>query len=89
MVLGTYLLFSSLEFQGEVILEPLQQSVSAQAQGAFGSFWARERTCRQAPSTATTCDVLETSQPRGSRYLLIKELGLKDRDHYGIWGLSP
>ena len=25
---------------------------------------------------------------RGSRYL-IKELGLKDHDHHGFWGLSP
>ena len=27
--------------------------------------------------------------PRGSRYLIIKELGLKDHDYYGFWGLSP
>ena len=27
--------------------------------------------------------------PRGSRYLIIKELGLKDQDYYGFWGLSP
>ena len=25
--------------------------------------------------------------PRGSRYLTIKELGLKDHEHYGFWGL--
>ena len=25
--------------------------------------------------------------PRGSRYLIIKELGLKDHDYYGLWGL--
>ena len=29
------------------------------------------------------------SEPRGCRYLMIKELGLKDHDHYGFWGLSP
>ena len=27
--------------------------------------------------------------PRGSRYLLIRELGPKDFDYYGFWGLSP
>ena len=27
--------------------------------------------------------------PKGSRYLIIKELGLKDHDHYGFGGLSP
>ena len=27
--------------------------------------------------------------PRGSRYLIIKELGLEDHDYYGSWGLSP
>ena len=27
--------------------------------------------------------------PRGSRYLIIKELGLKDHDYYGLGGLSP
>ena len=27
--------------------------------------------------------------PRGSRYLIIKELGLKDHDYSGFWGLSP
>ena len=27
--------------------------------------------------------------PRGSRYLIIKELGLKDHDYCGFWGLSP
>ena len=27
--------------------------------------------------------------PRGSRYLIMKELGLKDHDYYGFWGLSP
>ena len=27
--------------------------------------------------------------PRGSRYLIDKELGLKDHDYYGFWGLSP
>ena len=27
--------------------------------------------------------------PRGSRYLIIKELGLKDHDYDGFWGLSP
>ena len=26
---------------------------------------------------------------RGPRYLIIKELGLKDHDYYGFWGLSP
>ena len=26
---------------------------------------------------------------RGSRYLIIKELELKDHDYYGFWGLSP
>ena len=27
--------------------------------------------------------------PTGSRYLVIKELGLKDHDDSGFWGLSP
>ena len=27
--------------------------------------------------------------PRGSRYLTIKELGLKDHDYYGSWSLNP
>ena len=27
--------------------------------------------------------------PRGSRHLIIKELGLKDHDYYGFCGLSP
>ena len=27
--------------------------------------------------------------PRGSKYLIIKELGLEDHDYYGFWGLSP
>ena len=27
--------------------------------------------------------------PRGSRYLVIKELGLKDHDYYGFWDLNP
>ena len=27
--------------------------------------------------------------PEGSRYLIIKELELKDHDYYGFWGLSP
>ena len=27
--------------------------------------------------------------PRGSRYCIIKELGLKDHDDYGFRGLSP
>ena len=30
-----------------------------------------------------------TSIPRGSRYLIIKELGPKDHDYYGFGGLSP
>ena len=32
---------------------------------------------------------LNESQPQGSRYLILKELGLKDHDCYGFWGLSP
>ena len=28
---------------------------------------------------------MDCSIPRGSRYLIIKELGLKDHDHYGFW----
>ena len=32
---------------------------------------------------------LSSTVPRGSRYLSIKELGLKDHDYYGFWGLSP
>ena len=31
----------------------------------------------------------EQSYPRGSRYFMIKEFGLKDHDSYGFWGLSP
>ena len=27
--------------------------------------------------------------PTGSRYLIIKKLGLKDHDYYGFWGLNP
>ena len=27
--------------------------------------------------------------PRGSRYLIIKELRLKDHNYYGFWDLSP
>ena len=27
--------------------------------------------------------------PRGSRYLSIQELGLKDHIYYGRWGLNP
>ena len=26
--------------------------------------------------------------PRGSRYLIIRDLGLKDHDCYGFWGLN-
>ena len=26
--------------------------------------------------------------PGGSRYLIIKELGLEDHDYYGFWGLN-
>ena len=29
------------------------------------------------------------NSPRGSGYLIIKELRLKDHDSYGFWGLSP
>ena len=29
------------------------------------------------------------SLPRGSRYQIIKELGLKDHDYSGFWCLSP
>ena len=32
---------------------------------------------------------LELVYPGGSRYLIIKELGLKGHDYYGFWGLSP
>ena len=30
-----------------------------------------------------------TMSPRGSRYIIIRDLGLKDYDYYGFWGLSP
>ena len=33
--------------------------------------------------------MVQTILPRGSRYLIIKELGLKDHDDYGFGGLSP
>ena len=40
--------------------------------------------------TSTISALLDQSIfPRGSRYLIIKELGLKDHDYYGFCGLSP
>ena len=35
------------------------------------------------------CTYQPVMQTRGSRYLIIQELGLKDHDYYGFWGLSP
>ena len=30
-----------------------------------------------------------TIYPRGSRYLILNELGLKDHDYSGFWDLNP
>ena len=36
------------------------------------------------------CACQDSGLPQGgSRYLIIKELGLQDHDYYGFWGLSP
>ena len=36
-----------------------------------------------------TCTLWIFNMPRGSRYQVIKEFGLKDHDYYGFWGLIP
>ena len=51
----------------------------------------------QSPSTVGTWTLWDIQQftiryytvPRGSRYLILKDLELQDHDSYGFWGLSP
>ena len=36
-----------------------------------------------------SCQKPSSTEPRGSRHLVTKELGLQDHDYYGFWGRSP
>ena len=58
----------------------------------FGSSHLGRAGRSQLPKSAADSKKLEYGfgpLPKGSRYLVIKELGLKDHDNYGFWGLSP
>ena len=45
--------------------------------------------CRSTGSQVAVMYEAVLFYPGGSRYLTIKEFGLKDHDYYGFWGLSP
>ena len=49
------------------------------------------RNCRTTSAAAMPRKFRSPSEgkPKGSRFLIIKESGLKDHDYYGFWGLSP
>ena len=44
---------------------------------------------RVQPTTLLKGSADDPTKPRGSRYLIIKDVGLKDHDYCGFCGLSP